>query len=154
MFDLLKKIVNGKSDERGKKQGKLENIHLAAGVLLLETAHVDEECTREEMAHVVDTLKAQFKLSHEYAEELINLACAERETALDLWQYTNQMNQYYSMEEKMQLMEAVWRIIFADGRLEAHEDHFAHKLANLLRLTHKQLIDAKLNARSQSPPLA
>jgi hypothetical protein len=41
------------------------------------------------------------------------------------------------------------RIIHIDGRLEEREDYFAHKVANLLRLTHKQLIDAKLSARQQ-----
>jgi uncharacterized tellurite resistance protein B-like protein len=46
-------------------------------------------------------------------------------------------------------MESVWRVIHIDGRLEGHEDHFAHKLANLLRLTHKELIDAKISAREQ-----
>jgi uncharacterized tellurite resistance protein B-like protein len=46
-------------------------------------------------------------------------------------------------------MESVWRIIHIDGRLEGHEDQFAHKLANLLRLTHGELIDAKIQARKQ-----
>lgn len=44
-------------------------------------------------------------------------------------------------------MEGVWKIIQVDGCLDRHEDHFAHKLANLLRLTHKELIDVKLQAR-------
>jgi uncharacterized tellurite resistance protein B-like protein len=46
-------------------------------------------------------------------------------------------------------MESVWGIILIDDHLEAHEDHFAHKLANLLRLSHSELIDAKLRARKQ-----
>ena len=148
MFDLIKKIISGSPDEEERGKGVEDKAHLAAGVLLLETAHIDDECTEDEMAHVIDTLRSEFNLSPEYVEELIELAGAEREKALDLWQFTNQMNQHYCLEEKMALMEAVWRIIFADGRLEAHEDHFAHKLANLLRLTHKQLIEAKLKARA------
>ncbi len=46
-------------------------------------------------------------------------------------------------------MESVWRIILLDDHLEAHEDHFVHKLANLLRLSHSELIEAKLRARKQ-----
>jgi len=149
MFDLIKKIISGGPAAKEQGSGVEDNIHLAAGVLLLETAHIDDECTAEEMAHVIATLRSDFGLSPAYAEELLALAGAERDKSLDLWQFTNQMNQHYSMEEKMALMEAVWRIIFADGRLEAHEDHFAHKLANLLRLTHKQLIEAKLRARGR-----
>lgn len=149
MFALIKKIIGGGAAGQGRGNGVEDNIHFAAAVLLLEAAHVDDECTGEEMAHVIHTLRSEFKLAPQYVEELVALAGAERDKALDLWQFTNQMNQHYSLAEKMTVMEAVWRIIFADGRLEAHEDHFAHKLANLLRLTHKQLIEAKLQARSR-----
>ncbi|MBW7865764.1 MAG: TerB family tellurite resistance protein, partial [Candidatus Hydrogenedentes bacterium] len=38
----------------------------------------------------------------------------------------------------------LWRVINADGSLDAHEDHLAHKLMDLLRLNHKQFIEAKL----------
>jgi uncharacterized tellurite resistance protein B-like protein len=41
----------------------------------------------------------------------------------------------------------IWRIAFADGNLDKHEDYLVHKLAKLLRLTHKQLIEAKLRAK-------
>jgi uncharacterized tellurite resistance protein B-like protein len=61
------------------------------------------------------------------------------------------MNTNFTKEEKIAVMEAVWRIIHLDAHLEAHEDHFAHKLANLLRLTHSELIDAKIKARKQLP---
>ena len=42
------------------------------------------------------------------------------------------------------IVEMVWKIAYADGFLDKHEDYLVHKLANLLRLTHKQLIDVKL----------
>ena len=148
MFDLIKKIISSKPAPANPGRGGLDKIRLAAGVLLLETAYIDDECTEEEMANVVNTLRSEFNLAPEYVDELLALAGAERENAFDLWQFTNQMNQHYSQQEKMALLEAVWRIIFADGRLEEHEDYFAHKLANLLRLTHKQLIEAKLQARA------
>lgn len=51
--------------------------------------------------------------------------------------------------EKVIVMESVWRIIHIDAHLESHEDHFAHKLANLLRLTHAELINAKIKAKTQ-----
>ncbi|MCK9294250.1 MAG: TerB family tellurite resistance protein [Desulfobulbaceae bacterium] len=149
MFDLIKKIISSNPAPAKPGRGRQDKIRLAAGVLLLETAYIDDECTEEEMANVVNTLRSEFNLAPEYVEELLALAGAEREKAFDLWQFTNQMNQHYSQAEKMALMEAVWRIIFADGRLEEHEDYFAHKLANLLRLTHKQLIETKLQARAQ-----
>ena len=41
-------------------------------------------------------------------------------------------------------IEMIWQVAYADGRLDSHEDYLVHKLATLLRLDHKQLIEAKL----------
>jgi len=148
MFSIIKKILTKKPTSSTSADETELRTHIAAGVLLLEAAHVDNECTEEEMEHVVQTLKTMFNLNAEYVNELIEEAHLERKNAVDLWQFTNHMNQNYTQEEKLKIMEDVWRVIHADGQLEKHEDHFAHKLANLLRLTHKQMIDAKLNARN------
>ena len=152
MLSLIKKIITAAPARSAAAPAAAseDQRRLAACVLLLEAAHIDDECTGQEMEQVVATMQRDFSLKADHAAELIELARARREEAIDLWQFTNHINQHYSKEEKMAVMEAVWRIIFADGRLDAHEDHFAHKLANLLRLTHKEMIDAKLAAREKS----
>ena len=150
MFAVIRNIIEGKSltgKERGEDQEQKK--HVAAGVLLLEAAHIDNECTEEEMEHIVATLRAKFDLSDNCVADLLELAHDGRDQAVDLWQFTNHINQHFSPAEKLAVMEDVWRIILIDGQLEKHEDHYAHKLANLLRLSHKQMIDAKLKAREQ-----
>ncbi|MCP4642028.1 MAG: hypothetical protein GY851_16415, partial [bacterium] len=49
-----------------------------------------------------------------------------------------------------QIIEEVWRVIFADGRLDGHEDYLVHKLARLLNLNHPQLIAAKVKVMEES----
>ncbi len=83
-------------------------------------------------------------MSDEHAAALIESANKELEKSIDLWQFTNLINQNYSKEEKLQIIETVWKIVYTDGRLDKHEDYLIHKLAKLLRLSHKELIDAKL----------
>lgn len=68
---------------------------------------------------------------------------------MSLFRYTRVINENFTEMQKIDIMESVWRIILLDDHLEAHEDHFAHKLSNLLNLSHSQLIDAKLRARKQ-----
>ena len=151
MFDLFRKIIEKKTDNESDAAADTGlRTRLAAAVILLEAAHADDDCAEVELGHVMETLKITFSLSHEHTEGLVELAHEERKQALDLWQFTNHVNQLYSKEEKIEVMEAVWRIIHSDGRLEAHEDHFAHKLANLLRLTHGEMIEAKIKARGQA----
>lgn len=44
-------------------------------------------------------------------------------------------------------IETIWRIACTDRELDKHEDYLVHKLAKLLRLSHKQLIEAKLKVK-------
>ena len=56
----------------------------------------------------------------------------------------------HGVVEEMEVIEEVWRVIFADGTLDGHEDYLVHKLAKLLNLTHPQLIEAKMKVRGES----
>ena len=48
------------------------------------------------------------------------------------------------MEEKQQIVEETWRVIYADGTLDGHEDFLVHKVSRLFNMTHGMLIDAKM----------
>ena len=147
MIGIIKKIMGDSALE--ETVASQDDAHVALCVLLIEAAHVDGECSDEEMAHVIDTLTDKCGVLKEDIDELIEKAYQKRKDAIDLFSFTRYLNQNYSKVEKLKVMESVWRVIHIDGRLEGHEDHFAHKLANLLRLTHKELIDAKISAREQ-----
>ena len=149
MLNVIKKIIGDGKGKKTDKEGNEEDVHIALCVLLLEAAHSDGECSDDEMTHVIATLTERFDVAQEDIEALIEAGYKERDEAIDLFRFTRYMNNNYSKEEKVAVMESVWRVIHTDGRLEAHEDHFAHKLANLLRLTHKEMIGAKIAARQQ-----
>jgi len=149
MFDLIKKILGSDNDKVQTTDQDILNAHLALTVLLLEAAYADGECSGEEKEHLVATLVANFGLSRQEIDTLLADRDIENREYVDLFRYTHFINENFSEKQKIDIMEAVWRIILIDDHLEAHEDHFAHKLANLLRLNHSELIDAKLRARKQ-----
>ena len=107
-------------------------------------ASIDGEFSDIERDNILSILKKEYQLSDEYAVLLLEASKNELKQSIDLWQFTNLINQNYSKEEKIDIIEMIWNIVYADGKLNQHEDYLIHKLANLLRLTHKQLIDAKL----------
>jgi len=142
-------LAMNKAENSDTGVGQEERTRIAASVILLEAAHADHECTDEELDHVISTLRADFNLSQKHTRDLIDLAHAERRQAVDLFEFTNHINNAFSKEEKRAVLAAVWRIILSDGHLEKHEDHFARKLTYLLRLSHEDMINAKLKAREQ-----
>lgn len=149
MFNFIRQAILNSKDSSVSSPDSAERTKIAASVILLEAAHADHECTADELDHVIETLRSDFDLSKKHAEDLLELAHSKRSQAPDLFEFTNHINNEFSREEKKAVLEAVWRIIHIDGQLEKHEDHFVRKLTHLLRLSHKEMIDAKLKARDQ-----
>jgi uncharacterized tellurite resistance protein B-like protein len=127
-----------------EKTDNPHDIRIATCALFLEMANIDGEFSEGERANILKLLAKEYHLSEEDAAELTKAADDERNGKIDLWQYTNLINQNYSDEEKFRVVELLWRVVYSDGRLDAHEDYLVHKLAKLLRLNHDRLIDAKL----------
>ena len=146
MVDLLKKIftktTNGAST--GKSVRTSPDVRLATCALLLEMANIDGKFSEIEKERIVELLRNNYQLSAEHAAALMKAAEDELEKSIDLWQFAKLINENYSTEEKIKVIETVWQVVYTDGILDKHEDYLVHKLANLLRLSHKQLIDAKL----------
>ena len=149
MFDLIKKIIGGDNGKVQTTDQDILNAHLALTVLLLEAAYADGECSGEEKEHLIATLVKNFGISRQEIDTLLADRDKKHREYVDLFHYTHFINENFSEKQKLDIMESVWRIILLDDHLEAHEDHFAHKLATLLRLNHSDLIDAKLRARKQ-----
>ena len=61
-----------------------------------------------------------------------------------MWQFARLINENYSNQENIEIIETLWRIVFVDGKMDQYEHYLMNKLKNLLRLSHNQLIDAKL----------
>ncbi|MFQ6673938.1 MAG: TerB family tellurite resistance protein [Fidelibacterota bacterium] len=131
-------------EERAVEAGGQSPVPVAVCALLLEMAHADGEFSPEEMDKIIVVMEEEFGLSPGEAKEVMALAGEEREQSIDLWQFTHLISRHCDREEKLTILETLWSVIYSDGVLEAHEDYLVHKLANVLELSHRELIDTKL----------
>lgn len=123
---------------------KFERIQVATCALLLEVAHSDGHYKSVEAQVVHDLLANTFQLSPDAVAELIDYSQEHRQDSTDLFQFAREVNAHFSREDKADVMEGIWRVIYADGTLDKYEDALARQLATLLRLDHKDVIDRKL----------
>jgi len=148
MFDTIQRFfkpaVNGENDK--EKNSETHNVNVATCALLLEIAQIDGEFSAEEQKNIIEILKQEYQLSDEYIEEITKIAEQDLKESHDLWKFTNLINNYYDHDEKIKIIEIVWKIIYSDGNLDKHEDYLVHKLSRLLNLRHSELINAKLQA--------
>ena len=127
------------------------DVHLAACAVFLEMARIDNEFDEREQEHILNVFHNEYGLPAEDVVELKKASWDELRKASGHWTFTNVINQNYSNEEKSRLVELLWQLVYADGRMDEHENYFMHKLAKLLRLTHRDLIDAKLKVLNGMP---
>jgi len=145
MIQFFKRIL-GESPEKSAAAGqdKERAVIVAVCALFLEMGRIDETFTEAEMTQVLSLLTEKYDLSREHVDALIKEADRELEESVDLWQFARVINEKYSVAEKEKLIERLWQIVYVDGKMDQHEHYLMNKLSNLLRLSHKQLIDAKL----------
>jgi uncharacterized tellurite resistance protein B-like protein len=146
MLSSIKRFF-GKSGQKERNVGEEpqeHDIRVAACALLVELARIDEQFTRAEMDAILSILKDKYGLAGEHADALVADAEKELDNSVDLWQFASLINQNYSNEEKLAIIETLWQVVYVDGRMDEHEHYLMNKLKNLLRLSHNQLIDAKL----------
>ncbi len=146
MLDIIKRFFDRATAEVSNDANQItaHDIRVATCALFVEIARIDEEFSNAEMKTILSILKEKYGLSQEHADALIAEAEKELEKSVDLWQFAKRINENYSNEEKIEIIETLWRIVYVDGKMDEHEHYLMGKLQNLLRLTHDQLISAKL----------
>jgi uncharacterized tellurite resistance protein B-like protein len=147
MRKLLDNFFGDRQDKVPDKVDPKRNLQIATTALLLEIAGVDDEFTDDERNEIIVTLKNRFNITTDEVNNILDATRGELEKRIDLYFFTNQINEHFNNAEKIEIIEMVWRVIYADRHLDGHEDSLVHRLAKLLRLQHSQLIDAKLRVK-------
>ncbi len=147
MLSRLKQFLTGAQDAPATPDAM--DYSMAVGVLLLEAARSDGDFSRQEREFVFDILHHRFELDPADADRLLNEAETAVDAELDLFPFTRRINESLSRNQKVHLLEEVWEVILADGRLDPQEDYMIHKFQRLLNLSHQELIEAKLLARQR-----
>jgi uncharacterized tellurite resistance protein B-like protein len=128
----------------------LSGDQLATAALLIEVMVIDGNLGEDELASISNTLSQMLELSSEQVDELILLSRDEVSEATSLYQFTREINTHFDQSKKIDLMTAMWRVAFADGHLDKHEEGIIRRVADLLHIRHSEYIQCKLIARDQA----
>jgi uncharacterized tellurite resistance protein B-like protein len=120
-----------------------DKLQLATVVLFLEMMHMDDKIEENEQEIILSLVQQNFSLTAEQAASLMELAEQQRKQATDYFQFTSLINKEYSLEQKVRLIESLWKIAFVDGVLDMNEEYLVRKIADLLHVPHTAFIMAK-----------
>jgi len=149
MFQSLRDVFSALKGEpfRGAPAGGPDSLRLACAVLLVEVMRADPQVTDAERDVVMAAMRKRFPLGERELHELIVLADEASRSASDFHQFTSQLNDELDQPAKVAVVETMWQVAYADGTIDAHENHVISRIAGLLHVTHGEYIAAKLRAR-------
>ena len=152
MIDGIKDFFNQfiATDNAASDAARQHALEIATAALLLEMMRMDSTVTDEETAIVTRLLQTRFGLTAKELDTLLRFAAEEARQATDYFQFTSLINKHFSQEKKIEVVENLWQVAFADGQLDAHEQHFMRKIADLLYISHADYVAAKQRAREKS----
>lgn len=127
----------------GPEDSLEEKLQIATAVLFLEMMYMDDKVDPTEQQIILSLIHQNFSLTDDQATSLIELAEQQRKQATDYFQFTSLINKEYSLEQKVRLIESLWKIAFIDGVLDMNEEYLVRKIADLLHMPHTAFIMAK-----------
>ncbi|WP_322407069.1 TerB family tellurite resistance protein [Idiomarina sp. PL1-037] len=113
-------------------------------VLMTEISLADGKLSDDERQHLLHELENEYEIKGEQAENAIKKAVTAVKEASSLHEFTSQLKAL-AYEKRVELLESLWIVAYADGELDPHEESMLRKLADLLYIGHADYIRTKLN---------
>ncbi|MCF6354118.1 MAG: TerB family tellurite resistance protein [Candidatus Polarisedimenticolaceae bacterium] len=139
-------IATAQSNSDAEREHSLQ---LATAALLFEMMRMDDEIDENEKQLVRKLISQRFTLTGNETKKLIQLAEQEAEQAIDYHCFTSLINSHFSAEEKIDIVEHLWQVAYADGQINKYEDHLVRKISELIYVPHSAFIAAKHRAAAQ-----
>ena len=108
------------------------DYRLAAAALLIHASTIDGKMTANEREKLHAVVKSRFALDDAATEELIDVSTLAENEAVDLYRFTSLINRTLDEPGRLGMVEMMWEMIFADGRLNEFEDNLMWRVADLL----------------------
>ena len=150
MIDAIKSFFENKltkKDEEEAPSSVMSRVELTCAALLVEVMNSDHELDEREHQEFMAVLQQSYNIAESDLKELTQLAKDEAFEATSLYEFTKLINDSYDYEQKVELIENMWRIAFSDKRLDKYEDHLIRKVSELIYVSHSDFIKTKLKVR-------
>jgi uncharacterized tellurite resistance protein B-like protein len=147
MRSLKRWIEQNFGDAAADDPARREQLrNLAVAALLVEVLRADYDVAEAERRQVVESMRGMLGLDEAQCAGLLAEAEQQVDRAHDLHQFTTAVNGALAHDEKLRLVEQMWRVAQADAIVHKYEEHIIRRVADLLHVSHREFIAAKLRA--------
>jgi uncharacterized tellurite resistance protein B-like protein len=143
MFRALKRALDATPQET-------HALQVAVAVLVHEARRADyDEAHLQESDAGVAALRELLGIDRAQAAALLAEGREKAQHLTSFYAPVTVIKRDYTMEQRIRLVEHLWRVAFADGLLNPYEDHYVRKIAHLLYVPNTDSMLARNRARDQ-----
>ena len=142
MFESFRKFLADVS-QGGKHPAQFEanDYRLAAAALLVHAAEIDGNISDVERTTLHQVIKRHFDLDETQTNTLLAEATQAEHEAVDLYHFTRLLNGALDEDGRRRMVEMMWEIVYADGRVTEFERNLIWRAADLLGISSRERIE-------------
>lgn len=147
MIDRLRQMLfpdTGKAG--GSPDPDRHQLAVAATALMVQLARIDNNEDQRELSTIVDCAIKAHGVTRDEARAILDDALDNADDSTSLYEFTGVLNEQLSQDAKQTVLESIWRVAFADGRIDKYEEHLIRRMAELLHLNHREYMQARFRA--------
>lgn len=122
-------------------------LQMAAAALMVCVVRADLTSTQDEHRVLEKAIGRTIGVDQPTAARVVRVAEERLGSQASFADFLRLLNHGCNDEEKKRLLEALWRIAFADAELQGHEEYLVRKVAEQLHLSTADLVETKVRAR-------
>lgn len=143
MFTTLRALFEQHVAKFASEPEAAHSLELAGAALLMEISRADHDVAAIERDTIKAAMAEVFHLSADEVADIIAAAETAVDEAVSLFDFTAVINQQFSPEQKIKLLEMLWAVAYADDNLDHYEEYYVRKIADLLYISHGDYIRTK-----------
>jgi uncharacterized tellurite resistance protein B-like protein len=143
MIEHIRRLVLGSNEPTSIKPDSISAGDAAAAALLVDAASIDGDFDSAERQTIAAMLAKKFDLDVEKVEALIEEAVARVNKAVDHYGFVRKIKEAYDHDARVDLMEMLWQVAYADGVVDDFEANLMRRLAGLLNVSDRESGDAR-----------
>ncbi len=138
MFNFFKK----KKVETQEQSSDFE-IELTASVLAYEIARSDGEIDDNELEVLMEEIKVISNKVNKDEDEILKIIEKYSKDSVSFYEFVEDINNDYTKDEKLSLLKFMWKIAYADGKLDVDEERLIRRLADLIKIKDMDVLKLK-----------
>jgi uncharacterized tellurite resistance protein B-like protein len=144
MFDAFRKFVSDLADGDTHPSRFADNDYrLSAAALLIHAAAIDGVISDIERERLHAVIKRWFDLDEAATDELVRKANEAEQESIDLYHFTSVLGRSLDEDGRRRVVEMMWEIAYADGRVSEFEDNLIWRAADLLGVSTRERVELR-----------